>query len=372
MGKGIIAFLCLAIGFVSCKNKTEFVINGAVKNKGEQQKIYLYASNNMGQMAPIDSTFFNENQEFTLKYKSETPDFFQLVIGNKSYMLIASNGDEIDFKTDLRDNSGAYQVEGSEEAEKITAYNKITTTFTSKTGAMAEQYSKMIGSNPGLKDSLIAEYTAKSQEIAKPYLKDSYDFIEANKKSLTAFFAANVMMGVNATAYESQLIAYSKEAKANFPNNPAVKAFAQQMEMASKTAIGQLAPEVSAETPEGKIIKLSDFKGKYVLLDFWASWCAPCRQENPNIVKVYQQFKGKNFTVLGFSLDDDKGKWQQAIKADNLNWTHISEMKQWDSENARLYNVNAIPASFLINPEGKIIAKNLRGEELEAFLQKTL
>ena len=129
MGKGIIAFLCLAIGFVSCKNKTEFVINGAVKNKGEVQKIYLYASNNMGQMAPIDSTFFDENQEFTLKYKSEKPDFFQLVIGNKSYMLIASNGDEIDFKTDLRDNSGAYQVEGSEEAEKITAYNKIIRIF---------------------------------------------------------------------------------------------------------------------------------------------------------------------------------------------------------------------------------------------------
>ena len=134
----------------------------------------------------------------------------------------------------------------------------------------------------------------------------------------------------------------------------------------------ELAPDFELATPEGKLVKLSDFKGKYVLLDFWASWCPPCRAENPHVVKAYHLFKDKNFTILGVSLDDNKTRWMQAIEADKLVWTQISDLKRWDGEVVRKYQVDGIPTSFLINPEGKIIAKNLRGEELEAFLRKTL
>ena len=109
-----------------------------------------------------------------------------------------------------------------------------------------------------------------------------------------------------------------------------------------------------------------------MLVDFWASWCAPCRRENPNIVKEYQKFKDKNFTVFGFSLDNNPADWQKAIKYDGLVWDQVSELKQWESPTARLYNVDAIPASFLIDPSGKIVAKNLKGEELNAFLSKNL
>lgn len=110
-------------------------------------------------------------------------------------------------------------------------------------------------------------------------------------------------------------------------------------------------------------------RGKYVLLDFWASWCAPCREENPNIVKQFNAFKDKGFTVLSVSLDDNKSDWLKAIKDDNLNWTHVSELKRWDGKVAMQYKIEGIPASFMLDPAGKIIAKNLRGDELSTFLK---
>lgn len=136
--------------------------------------------------------------------------------------------------------------------------------------------------------------------------------------------------------------------------------------------IGKTAPEFSLPDTAGVTVSLSDFRGKYVLLDFWASWCPPCRRENPNVVKAFQDYKDKNFTILGISLDNNKDKWLKAIADDKLTWTHVSDLKYWDSEIPALYGVRGIPANVLLDPNGVIIAKNITGEDLHTKLKEVI
>ncbi len=137
-------------------------------------------------------------------------------------------------------------------------------------------------------------------------------------------------------------------------------------------AIGAVAPDFSQSGPDGQQIKLSDLRGKWVLIDFWASWCGPCRQENPNVVAAYNEFKDKGFTILGVSLDSNKDAWVAAIAADGLDWAHVSDLQGWGNGAAKLYSVHNIPNNFLLNPEGVIVARQLRGEKLHAELAKHL
>ena len=159
---------------------------------------------------------------------------------------------------------------------------------------------------------------------------------------------------------------------ANLANCPYVRDLDDIIKKLEHVQIGQVAPDFTLPDTEGKSVSLQDFRGKYVLLDFWASWCPPCRRENPNVVKAFQENKDKNFTVLGISLDKDKAKWMKAINDDKLTWTHVSDLKYWDSEIPALYGVRGIPSNVLLDPNGVIIAKNIKEEQLHKTLKEVL
>ncbi len=171
-----------------------------------------------------------------------------------------------------------------------------------------------------------------------------------------------------------------------FPNHQAVAAMVTQFKdyiaklkepkqpasSTSKPGVGSMAPDFTMNDVDDKPFSLSELKGKYVLVDFWASWCGPCRGENPNVVAAYNKYKDKNFTVLGVSLDENKAAWLKAIKADGLEWKQVSDLKYWSSASVPLYGFDGIPYNVLIDPTGKIIATELRGEALQAKLEETL
>jgi peroxiredoxin len=196
-------------------------------------------------------------------------------------------------------------------------------------------------------------------------------FVNENPKSPVALYAVKQYAGYDIDADKVEPLFEALPDRTR--NWPSALAFREQLETAKKTGIGKFAMDFTQNDTLGMPVSLSQFRGKYVLVDFWASWCGPCRVENPNVVKVFNQYKDKGFTVLGVSLDrpNAKDKWLKAIHDDGLAWTQVSDLKFWDNEVARLYGIRAIPQNFLIDPQGKIIAKNLRGLELEQYLAKT-
>jgi peroxiredoxin len=157
-----------------------------------------------------------------------------------------------------------------------------------------------------------------------------------------------------------------------YPTVSFIKDMQSTIEGMKNTAVGSNAPDIQLTNPEGQLVSLSSLKGKIVLIDFWASWCGPCRKENPNVVKMYEKYKGRGFEIYGVSLDKDKQAWLDAIEKDGLKWIHVSDLKFWQSDAAKLYNVSAIPMTVLLDKEGKIIAKNLRGKALEDKLNEVL
>lgn len=216
------------------------------------------------------------------------------------------------------------------------------------------------------KENNKTEKSIEAQELAI-----NKKFIQENPNS---YLSLVVMESVAYSADYTDLDQLYNGLSANIKATNAGKKFGERLPKLKLVAIGSLAPDFAEADTSGKLVSLSSFKGKYVLVDFWASWCSPCRRENPNVVKVFNRFKKQNFTVLGVSLDrpGNKEKWLKAIHNDGLTWTHVSDLKFWDSKTAALYVVRAIPQNFLIDPNGKIIGKNLRGEDLENKLEELL
>lgn len=206
-------------------------------------------------------------------------------------------------------------------------------------------------------------------EVQADIKKENLAYIKSNPSSPIGVYVVSQYAGWDINPEEVEPVFNSLPAAAK--NYPSAKLLQEKIEVAKKTGVGRYAMEFTQNDTVGKPVSLSSFKGKYVLIDFWASWCGPCRAENPNVVNAFNKYKDKGFQVLGISLDQPnaKDKWIKAIHDDNLTWTHVSDLQYWKNAVALQYGIQAIPQNFLLDPEGKIIAKNLRGEALQEKLE---
>ncbi len=218
-------------------------------------------------------------------------------------------------------------------------------------------------------DSLREAVGTKFQTMQKLRTDDIVSFVNTKEGSPASYYAVTFlfqepMVSLMQTAYD--------KLKVTMPTSKYTKELEGEIQSVAPLEIGGLAPEIKLKSPDGKEVKLSSLRGKVVLIDFWASWCGPCRRENPNVVRVYNKYKSKGFEILGVSLDDDAAKWQGAIAKDGLTWKQVSDLKGWQSSAAQTYQVNSIPFTVLLDKNGRIIAKGLRGQELEEKLAELL
>ncbi len=291
--------------------------------------------------------------------KKTLKDYFKFYIDEQPVSVI--------LKTDTAANS---TLKGSSLTADMQSYDAMKKAFQDKMTALRNglpEAKKKAGN-----DSLaMLAYTQSTTELQEGQLQATQKFIYQHPASVASVFAINEWNMYNGFDIDS-----TKKMFASL--TPSVKkslagtVLSERLAKIEKRSIGRIAPLFTQNDVNDKPVKLEDFKGKYVLIDFWASWCGPCRRENPAVVAAYQKYKDKNFTILGVSLDSEKEAWLKAIEKDQLTWNHVSDLKGWKNEVAVQYVVEGIPQNFLLDPTGKIIATNLRGEDLAKKLEEAL
>jgi peroxiredoxin len=357
----------LVMVITSCKDSGVFNLSGTVEHPGKVKKVYLLEADST-KINLVDSTNLSEDGKFQFKHAGPFANLYKLRIGSSIFDVIAENGQDINFKTNLDDSQHVYTITGSLESEKIQEFNKLGNVFGERNSKLAAEYQEKAEKIGRESDSLTNVYRPLFMAVQDDYSAAVLKFVNANKTSLASFYAVT---SLDQNKYEPQLVVYAENIKDNFKGNLAVQQFLKQMEEIKPLSVGHKAPEFTIAGLDGKPIKLADYKGKYVLLDFWASWCGPCRQEMPNVVKQYAAYKGKGLEILGISLDEERQPWEKAVKDMNMTWAQASELQKWNGPTEKLYRIQAIPANYMIDPQGIIVAKNLTGPDLEKFLNKT-
>ncbi len=366
MKKIIVPALLIVAALSACKDKKIFKIAGKIEHPA-QKEVYLLEADSTN-VKVVDSTQLTEQNEFVFKKAAPFANLYKIKNSEQEFDLIAENGNDIDFKTDLADSSHNYTTSGSEDSEKIREYNRISNIYSAKNSKLATEYQQAATAKGANADSVLKKYLPVFEGNMAALSAEVLKFVNANRSSLAGFYAA---MSLDQMKYEKELVAYADDIKGKFAGNLAVAQFVKHMELVKPVSVGRTAPDFSITGLDGKTIKLADYKGKYVMLDFWASWCVPCRKENPNVVKLYQQYHAKGLNIIGISLDENKASWQKAINDDHLTWTHGSELQNFNGATVQRYQVQAIPSNFILGPDGKIIAKNVTGNDLAVFFAKT-
>jgi len=394
--------LGLTLSIFSCKSKEEPSITGIIKDTTIKGKVYLgiAGKHNLQFLDPmqiVDSAEIKDGK-FSFKIKNKEPDIYRIAFRSQpDFNIYVVGGDGVLTVKDISLQNAAkpYQLEGGNE--KDVKLNHLFLDFLAKFNSELKNNPEIASLEKNVHDarekfddsqrptdkqamdSLETLYAAKVTAFLKNLNKDIYKAIEGNMPSVGSILLAEMLDVQRDYVFLKE---FADKVAQQMPNSTPAKHFVEFMgrvknddlDKTRKKAsnegleIGNVAPDFTLDTPDGKAVSLASMRGKVVLVDFWAAWCGPCRRENPNVVKAYNTYKSKGFDVLGVSLDGEKDKWLKAIEKDKLTWTQVSDLKAWDSIVVGLYRIEGIPTNFLLDKNGKIIAKNLRGEELEQAL----
>ena len=384
MQKTLIAISIVSL-LISCGSGAgySFSVSGTLKNT-PSKVVYLEETNtNTGENTVKDSSKIDDSGKYSIKIKSNHEGIYTLRLQNdvSNFATVINDGSTIKLDADFSKHFDFYSVSGSKASKGIQEYlAKMNEMQREKFNYLVQIDS--IRTNHG--DSVLAEnLNDKQREVSKQLKAFTKQTIEQSGNSsfalniLTTYVVMSRDPNYRIKAFTgTELLALLNVMVNKYPGRTDIAGIRNAVEstVVKTIWVGKQAPEIAMPDVQGKTVSLSSFRGKYVLVDFWASWCAPCRRENPNVVEAYHRFKNKNFDILGVSLDrpGEKDRWMQAVKEDNLAWTQISDLNYWSSAAVSLYKLTSIPFNVLVDPNGLVVGENLRGDELEEKLDEVL
>ncbi len=359
------AFIFSACSTDSSSSQKGLRIAGKVKFPQQGGLIKLEKLGDEG-IDVIDTLELAADSTFEVFTTISEPSFFRVNFYGKQVvpLVLSSNSDQVYIEAEAYSPQAPVKVTGSKDTELFDQAGKLNARFQSDAQMLNNEYTQ----------AMVAGDFEEAQSIQAQYAKIEADFNRQMKEliwsmgnSVSAIFALNY---INADAEFSFMDSLASRFNSELPSSQFTRELSERVESMRRLAVGAEAPEIKLPDPDGNEISLSSLRGKYVLIDFWAAWCKPCRQENPNVLASYNKYKDEGFEILGVSLDRTKEAWVRAIEEDGLPWKHVSDLKYFNSEAAETYQINAIPATYLIGPDGKIVAKNLRGASLEQKLKE--